>query len=862
MWRNNINPAKVVLGLGFYGRSYELASPSCADPGCPFVGGAPGGPCTNSAGTLSYGEIRRIVQAGATPRLDVKDAVQILSYGDRGQYWVSYDDATTLKLKVDYANRNCLGGTMVWAVSTDDERGSAATALRTATYGGGLNMVSRPLALNNLASISTGRCTWTGCGTPCPSGYRATVQVPDGCPQGSSDIGAPNRRTFCCPSNNVPRCQANVVWGHDPTKDEPMICNPQECPRGMTLLTTTQTFSWLRYSCHTGHINVCCENVPVLGVADDCAWTECGQSCPAGTTLLTRSLTGPGGYKPCTSGQRALCCPPGGGYDASRCSWRMNAFHGTCTPMCPPDKVMVAVDAAGAGCRRGNGAFCCDPPETQGLVPRSYSPNVDQWERTVRQFMANPECEDGTVGAPGPTSAAAIAETLLNRLTLWIQYPSDRFISQPFKDAWDRARAANGNIFPSWDQLIRILDLPRSQYGEDYARRLENVLCAGDAGVDNAEQTALTVERLCRHALSGRSVSPEEAREWARHLAKLAEEEEAEYFFPGDGDGSNSTETLDKRGFVVNWIPNSTPQNLQVIRPTTADVLQEVVNGGLRFEYYRWFPYTAGGTLNPPTVELEVAFLLGPNPNNIQTRFQGRNLQAANPAQVRDTRHRFIVFHIHFDRDVSAPTTVGNNANVPQLRITAINARHGNRIQFNGDPWMGTVPGERPGRFEVEQERPRPGQRSPPSARVLDCPLSTGVNPSQPGVIPAPNPGQPPLHPNQLNLITHLLTQIRGIGNRADMRHNLFTLDPPNMDDSTIWRYSSGHPVTPWDPNWRIIGNTPNNPGAGSNNAGNHPGAFVGPGSAPRMAFDINGNPYVPPQDVRNDPNCYNGPQF
>jgi GH18 family chitinase len=131
LWRNGINPSKVVLGLGFYGRSYALADPSCNTAGCPFISGAPAGPCRNSVGTLSYGEIQRLIEAGAQPVLDEKAAVQTLTYG--GNNWVSYDDETTLRMKVDYANNNCLGGTMVWAASTDDSKDSAATALAAAS---------------------------------------------------------------------------------------------------------------------------------------------------------------------------------------------------------------------------------------------------------------------------------------------------------------------------------------------------------------------------------------------------------------------------------------------------------------------------------------------------------------------------------------------------------------------------------------------------------------------------------------------------------------------------------------------------------------------------------------------------------
>lgn len=46
LWRNKIDPSKVALGLGFYGRSFTLSDPSCNIPGCPFArdrGGSGGG---------------------------------------------------------------------------------------------------------------------------------------------------------------------------------------------------------------------------------------------------------------------------------------------------------------------------------------------------------------------------------------------------------------------------------------------------------------------------------------------------------------------------------------------------------------------------------------------------------------------------------------------------------------------------------------------------------------------------------------------------------------------------------------------------------------------------------------------------
>ncbi|KAK3317504.1 hypothetical protein B0T19DRAFT_469185 [Cercophora scortea] len=134
MWRNNIDPSKVVLGIGFYGRSFTASNPNCIQSGCPFSGGGLPGQCTQSEGTLSYTEIERIIASGASVLYDQEAAVKIVTW-DSNQ-WVSFDDAETLAVKLQYANNECLGGTMVWAVSLDMD-GSAAAAL-TGTSSGGL----------------------------------------------------------------------------------------------------------------------------------------------------------------------------------------------------------------------------------------------------------------------------------------------------------------------------------------------------------------------------------------------------------------------------------------------------------------------------------------------------------------------------------------------------------------------------------------------------------------------------------------------------------------------------------------------------------------------------------------------------
>lgn len=54
LWRNNIDPAKVVMGMAFYGRTYTMEDEDCYEIGCEFdITGSPG-ECSDSAGILMY----------------------------------------------------------------------------------------------------------------------------------------------------------------------------------------------------------------------------------------------------------------------------------------------------------------------------------------------------------------------------------------------------------------------------------------------------------------------------------------------------------------------------------------------------------------------------------------------------------------------------------------------------------------------------------------------------------------------------------------------------------------------------------------------------------------------------------------
>lgn len=115
IWRNDIDPGQVVLGLGFYGRAFTATSPSCLEPGCTFESVGERGNCSREVGILLNSEIDALVaENGVTPKLYEKEAVKVASWGTQ---WVSYDDEETFKMKSEYAQTMCLGGLMVWAIS-------------------------------------------------------------------------------------------------------------------------------------------------------------------------------------------------------------------------------------------------------------------------------------------------------------------------------------------------------------------------------------------------------------------------------------------------------------------------------------------------------------------------------------------------------------------------------------------------------------------------------------------------------------------------------------------------------------------------------------------------------------------------
>ncbi|KAJ1951262.1 hypothetical protein EC988_004094, partial [Linderina pennispora] len=130
--RAGVKSDKILMGLGFYGRSFKMADPRCSTTGCKFTKGGAPGKCTNVSGVLSYAEIAELKSIASDMRYEQDAMVNIMVYGDSN--YVSYDDPASLKRKVMGAKSLCLAGTAMWAIDMDDKDGSLVSAVTGINY--------------------------------------------------------------------------------------------------------------------------------------------------------------------------------------------------------------------------------------------------------------------------------------------------------------------------------------------------------------------------------------------------------------------------------------------------------------------------------------------------------------------------------------------------------------------------------------------------------------------------------------------------------------------------------------------------------------------------------------------------------
>ncbi|KAL4770196.1 hypothetical protein BDW60DRAFT_224434 [Aspergillus nidulans var. acristatus] len=237
LWRNDVDPAQVNFGLGWYGRSFTLKDPSCNKPECIFAYGGKAGECTKSSGTLSNAEIQRIIaKHGLTPTVDADAMVKWITW-DNDQ-WVSYDDGETIQMKINEASKLCLGGVLIWAVDQDGEDHTSSNDLMGVGPANGVSTADAKAyreakqSMERGASISNS-CYWTFCGDQCVSGFSEQAYAKGQVPHIDGDVSCSGDdvRTLCCaPGTSVGTCSWSGWIGVG------MPCATEYCPSGSELI--------------------------------------------------------------------------------------------------------------------------------------------------------------------------------------------------------------------------------------------------------------------------------------------------------------------------------------------------------------------------------------------------------------------------------------------------------------------------------------------------------------------------------------------------------------------------------------------------------------------------------------------------
>lgn len=123
MLSNGVPPAKILLGVPAYGRSFLGAS-------------AVGERYSGHAGEEGTFEYRDLPRAGAREQVDEQAGAAFCVGGDGG--FVTYDNPRTVRLKAQFAKQRGLGGLFYWTGTADAdaaERSLVETGYRTLNWG-------------------------------------------------------------------------------------------------------------------------------------------------------------------------------------------------------------------------------------------------------------------------------------------------------------------------------------------------------------------------------------------------------------------------------------------------------------------------------------------------------------------------------------------------------------------------------------------------------------------------------------------------------------------------------------------------------------------------------------------------------
>jgi len=110
--------SKLVVGVPFYGRQYQLADSSGISPGSQFIGGHQASDVNYTPAYNSY--CSKLSNVAWTKQ---RDQTADAPFMYNGNMWISYEDQQSITDKANLANKYNLGGVMTWALHQDDYDG-------------------------------------------------------------------------------------------------------------------------------------------------------------------------------------------------------------------------------------------------------------------------------------------------------------------------------------------------------------------------------------------------------------------------------------------------------------------------------------------------------------------------------------------------------------------------------------------------------------------------------------------------------------------------------------------------------------------------------------------------------------------
>ncbi|KFY63163.1 hypothetical protein V496_04149 [Pseudogymnoascus sp. VKM F-4515 (FW-2607)] len=429
LWRNNIDPAKVVLGLAFYGRASTVANTNCVSPGgCQFASGARALRCSHEISIMLNSEIDQIItEKNLAPTLYANAAVKVISWDDQ---WVAYDDDETMALKVEFAKSLCLGGVMVWAISHDTTEAKYTRALSRvtsrSTQGGGIFLEQDPLkeVTGPPRTITIQQCRWTNCNENCPSGWQEMVDNATPSIFFSSSLfntvikdetacDGDGYHKFCClVTSNPPTCR----W----TSQNNGKCEGS-CPSGYTEVGSRSKYCEVQgqgqaLCCTYDDTNQAIGSTALYGTCLWSQWPSCDSgSCPAGFPSLTSSTTKTEA-RFAIRGVMALCLDIGVPLRTKKRStaamFQIHRRSGRIAKFRRPvlhQKTRVSLDCYGPQCFGKGGAVpqCC----TSGYVIDDPTDTTDEaaLRNALTSFLDAPQCLDESVfGKRGNTDTSRL----------------------------------------------------------------------------------------------------------------------------------------------------------------------------------------------------------------------------------------------------------------------------------------------------------------------------------------------------------------------------------------------------------------------------------------------------------------------